>query len=217
MNADPLLAYYFMELTQQSLLIKIIVFCTLLFSFSAQAKQILVYGDSLSAAYGIAEEEGWVALLKQDLDEDTELHNASISGETTSGGLARLPITLEQFKPDVVLLQLGANDGLRGYPLSTMKGNLKKMIALLKAKDIVVVVCGITLPSSYGPRYIELFSNTFKDLADQQQVVYLNLAIPAILNDRTLVQNDGLHPTQQAQPLIKDYVLKSLSEMGIIE
>lgn len=207
----------FMTISRHSLLIKIITLFALLISFAAQGKQILVYGDSLSAAYGIPEESGWVSLLKKDLSADTKLSNASISGETTAGGLARLEVTIEQFKPVVVLLQLGANDGLRGYPLTAMRSNLEKMVALLKQHNITVVICGITLPSSYGPRYIDLFSNTFKDLADEQNVQYLNLAIPAILNDRTLVQNDGLHPTQQAQPLIKDYVLKSLTEMKLIE
>jgi len=159
----------------------------------AQAKSILVFGDSLSAAYGMDLEQGWAHLLSESLGPEHSLTNASISGETTSGGRARFELTLEEFKPEVVLLELGANDGLQGLSLDEMRNNLAQMIELSKEQGAVVALAGISLPPSYGPRYIDKFRSIFTDLAQEYDLAFI------------------------AQPLIRDLVLDFLRQNKLLD
>ncbi len=188
---------------------------------AAQKNTILVLGDSLSAAYGLRPEQGWVALLQKRLETQGygySVANASVSGETTSGGLQRLPRALELHKPSIVVLELGANDGLRGLPVATTRRNLTQMIELAQKTGAEVLLVGIRMPPNYGPRFVEQFDRTFSELAkvyDLKLVPFLleRLALnPQALNPR-LLQADGLHPTGEAQPLLLDTVWPHLQPL----
>jgi len=180
------------------------------------AKQILIYGDSLSAAYGMDLEEGWVHLLAEKLADDHSVVNASISGDTSAAGLARLPITLEEFEPDVIVLELGANDGLQGLPIAQMRENLEKMIELSKSRGVDVALVGISLPASYGPRYIDSFRATFTELADKHELPFIDFYREEFLERDEYIQEDGLHPTAITQPLVRDLLLDFLVENELL-
>lgn len=151
-------------------------------------------------------ENTWVALL-QAKRPDLQVINSSISGETSKGGLERLPALLSEHQPDMVILELGANDGLRGYPIKQMRENLQAMIELAQQANAKVVVVGIRLPPNFGRRYTEPFFNTFADLAANHDAAYLPFLLENVAQFETLMQNDGLHPTQAAQPIILDNIL----------
>ncbi|MFT5612024.1 MAG: acyl-CoA thioesterase-1 [Arenicella sp.] len=197
-------------------LLAFLIFAFSLFgSLNANAKHLLVFGDSLSAAYGMEWEQGWAQLIDQQwqsLGSEHQISNASISGETTAGGLARLPLTLDELKPDVVLIELGANDGLRGYPISKIMQNLIQMVELSQASGAVVLIGGISLPPSYGPRYIDQFRQVFRDVAQAKDIAYIDFFIEGFLSKPGYIQSDGLHPTQITQPLIKDAILEFLAQ-----
>lgn len=187
---------------------------------SAYAKHILVFGDSLSAAYGMDVEKGWVHLLGEHLSTQVDpnylVSNASISGETTRGGAARIKVTLEEFNPDVVLLELGANDGLQGYPIDLITTNLNAMIAQIKSHGSKAVLMGISIPPSYGPRYIDQFRNMFRELAEQHDLPYIDLFQEEFFLTPGYLQRDGLHPTEITQPIIRDTLVEFLSEHGLL-
>lgn len=169
----------------------------------------MVLGDSLSAAYGLRPEQGWVALLQKRLQDQGYVHhvvNASVSGETTSGGLQRLPRALSLHKPDVVVIELGANDGLRGLPVATARKNLTRMIDLSKDAGAQVLLVGIRMPPNYGPRYTEQFSATYTELARLHQLTLVPFLLDKVALNAKLMQADGMHPTAQAQPIILDTV-----------
>lgn len=194
-----------------------ILFCFLFACSSAiQAKQLLVYGDSLSAAYGFDLSKGWVSLLDEALGDDYSITNASISGETTSGGLSRLPLTLSEIQPDIVLLELGANDGLRGLPIKQIRGNLEQMINLIKTSGAQAVIAGISLPPSYGPRYIDQFRAIFTELADTFEVPFIDFFDEELFLTDGYIQSDGIHPTELAQPVIRDRLLSFLKQQEVI-
>lgn len=177
------------------------------FQSTAYAKHLLVYGDSLSAAYGMEQDQGWVSLLDQSLSlKDHTVSNASISGETSGGGLSRLALSLSTFSPDVVLIALGANDGLRGYPTSVLEDNLTQMILLVKDSGAIPVIAGISLPPSYGPRYIDQFSAVFPRLAAEKNIDYIDIFRDDFFTTPGFIQNDGLHPTPITQPIIRDLI-----------
>lgn len=189
------------------------------------SKHILVFGDSLSAAYGIEQEQGWVHLLSESLNEQAstqqnkpiiQVTNASISGETTTGGLARLELTLKEVKPDLVLLTLGANDGLQGHPLDKIERNLNSMLDIIKSNNIQAVVFGISIPATYGPRYIDKFRNIFPTVAKQQELPFFDLYQEDFFIKPGYMQNDGLHPTAIAQPTIRDLVLNFLKQQKLL-
>lgn len=181
-------------------------------SAAAQADTILVMGDSLSAAYGIDPQAGWVNLLKQRLGDEHEVVNASISGETTSGGAARLPDVIGQYHPDIVLLELGGNDGLRGLSPQQMQVNLSKMIERSQKEDAQVLLLGIEVPPNYGPAYSDAFRGVFTQLANDYQIPLLPFLLKGVDLD-TMLQNDGIHPTAEAQPIILDNVWQQLSPL----
>ena len=183
-------------------------------SAEREAESILVWGDSLSAAYGIPVQQGWVSLLQDKLDKLDEkgfkVINGSISGETTSGGLSRLPNALQQFEPDYVLLELGANDGLRGLNPNIMRQNLQSMLDLIQATEAQAVLIGIKLPPNYGPAYNRLFESVFSDLATQYNLAFVPFLLKGVAEDFALMQEDGLHPTAAAQPLILQHLWPTL-------
>ncbi len=175
---------------------------------------ILVYGDSLSAAYRMPQAQGWVSLLQQRLQEQGYPHNvvnASVSGETTSGGLSRLPITLRQHQPDLVLLELGANDGLRGLPLPQMRANLETMIKASRNAGADVVLLGIMIPPNYGSKYTQEFSRSYNELARQYDLPLVNFLLEGVAGKPELTLDDGLHPSAAAQPRILDNVWQVLA------
>ena len=182
----------------------------------AHAKQILVFGDSLSSGYGITEDEGWVAKLADLLVAEHKVANASVSGEDTVTGLVRLPALLELNEPDLVIIELGGNDGLRAYQLEKTRENLDKMISLAKKSGAKVVLAGIRIPPNYGPRYTQGFANLFPELAREQQVAFLNMYIEDIVLDSKKMQSDGIHPAANAQPEIANYVHEFLLEENLL-
>jgi acyl-CoA thioesterase-1 len=167
---------------------------------------VLIWGDSLSAAYGIPVEQGWVELLQPKLGLDYKVVNGSISGETTDGGLSRLPEHLKNYKPSVVVIELGANDGLQGKSTARMQENLEAMIKLAQEANAQVVLVGIHLPPNYGVDYTEKFDKVYKDLAEQYKLPFVPFLLEGIATDFSLMQADGLHPTAEAQSKVLENV-----------
>ncbi|HIF74539.1 MAG TPA: arylesterase [Porticoccaceae bacterium] len=177
---------------------------------------LMVLGDSLSAAYGIDEEDGWVALLDNKLRNDNwpyRVVNGSVSGETTTGGLARLPAMLDSHQPDLVILELGGNDGLRGLPLGILKSNMLIMIALIEEQGAEVLLTGIQIPPNYGPRYTVPFYQLYGQLAAEKTLALVPFLIEGIPQQPELMQNDGIHPRAEAQYMILDNVWVVLEAM----
>ncbi len=182
----------------------------------AEAPVILVLGDSLSAGYGIPAEQGWVNLLQRRLTERGFPHqviNASISGDTTSGGLSRLPTALERHRPALVILELGANDGLRGQPPMAMATNLGRMIELSRQAGARVVLAEMRIPPNYGPLYTQKFQATFGELAQRHQIPLVPFLLDGVAGNPALIQDDGLHPRAEAQPRILDNVWPALEPL----
>jgi acyl-CoA thioesterase-1 len=180
--------------------------CASLLQIGAAAPPtILVMGDSLSAAYGIASDEGWVSLLQQRLkarDYDFRVINASISGETTSGGLARLPQALTRYRPDLVIIELGANDGLRGIDPAQIHQNLTRMINLSHRRGAEVLLTGVQIPANYGDTFRQRYFAVYDGVAEQTDTALLNSFLQGVAQRPDLMQEDGLHPNAQAQPAI---------------
>jgi len=177
-------------------------------------KTIVVYGDSISAAYGMNTSEGWVSLLTERLNtqrpSEYQVINASVSGETTGGGLTRLPKTLEVHQPDILILELGANDGLRGYPIKKMKSNLNTMVDLAQSAETQVLLVGMVLPPNYGRRYTTAFEAMFTEIAAEYAIPLVPFLLDGATTERALIQRDGIHPTADAQPKLLDDIWPSL-------
>ncbi|RUR27761.1 arylesterase [Vreelandella andesensis] len=178
-----------------------------------QRPTLLVMGDSLSAAYGIEQELGWVTLLAERLENEAQVINASISGETTSGGAQRLANIIGQRQPDIVLLELGGNDGLRGLPPTQMRSNLANMIEQSQQAGADVLLLGIDIPPNYGQAYRDAFTGVFHSLADEYDVPLVPFLLEDIALNEQLMQNDGIHPTAEAQPIILDNVWPALEPL----
>lgn len=179
------------------------------------SQSILLLGDSLSASLGMQQKDGWVVLLNNKFKQkniDLNIVNASISGETTSGGLSRLPQILAENKFDYLLVELGGNDGLRGFKPSLIENNLLQIIALAKQHQTKVLLMEIQIPPNYGPRYTKTFTNIYPRVAEQTGVTLLPFFIEHIAVDSNLMQADGIHPTKEAQPLIAEFMLNLLTE-----
>jgi acyl-CoA thioesterase-1 len=177
---------------------------------------ILVMGDSISAAYGIQREAGWVALLEARLgalDSPWQVVNASISGETTGGGLARLSNALAAHDPGIVIIELGGNDGLRGYPVAKIRDNLDQLVTLSTAQSRNVLLLGIKIPPNYGPRYTNAFASMYREIAAQRNVPFVPFLLESVALTPTLMQNDGIHPTAEAQPQLLDTIWTELAVM----
>jgi acyl-CoA thioesterase-1 len=185
-------------------------------AFAAGGKTVLVYGDSLSAAYGIPERRGWVALLEERLKRerpDYSVANASISGETTAGGLARIAGVLERHKPAVVILELGANDGLRGLPVAEMKKNLSSIIQQSQKAGARVLLVGMRLPPNYGEDYTKAFERAYTDLARSHHTALLPFLLEGFGDKAELFQADRIHPIAAAQPDVLKNVWKPLAPL----
>ncbi|TDO96785.1 arylesterase [Marinomonas balearica] len=180
---------------------------------------LLIMGDSLSAAYNLSIEKGWVSLIEQELASvapKITVINASVSGETTQGGLARFPSLIEKHQPNWVVLELGANDGLRGYPLTKASENLLSMINITRQYSAKPLLIGNRLPSNYGKRYTQAFFNLYKDLAKKEDIAYMPFMLENVALDKTLMLGDGLHPNEKGQKIvlenIRPYILKLISK-----
>ncbi len=173
------------------------------------APTVLVFGDSLSAAYGLSINQGWVHLLGERIERsrlDWRVVNASVSGETTAGGLRRLPEDLKRHKPSLVVIELGANDALRGQPVASIRANLEQMVALVRKAHAEAVLVGIMIPPNYGIDYTREFRDVYRKVADKQRVALVPFLLQGIVDKPDLFQADQLHPTAQAQPAIVDNV-----------
>lgn len=182
----------------------------------AGKKAILLLGDSLSASYGMQQNVGWVHLLNQKLAQqqaDFTLINASISGETTGGALARVDKLLADQPVDYLVIELGGNDGLRGFPPKLMKNNLLQIIEKAKQKQVNVALMQVQIPPNYGPRYNQLFEQVFVDVAKQADVPLLPFFMTNIAIKPELMQADGIHPTEAAQPIIVDFMAEQLTQL----
>lgn len=182
-----------------------VLFCLLALPVSAQ--NILLVGDSISAAFGLEIEQGWVRLLEQRLAEQNEPYevvNASVSGDTTAGGLARLPALLQQVSPELVVIELGGNDGLRALPVANMQQNLSAMVSLAREAGADVILLGMRIPPNYGPRYSEAFENAFVEVAAEHDVLLVPFLLEGAGGVEGMMQSDGVHPTAAAQPILLD-------------
>jgi acyl-CoA thioesterase I len=185
-------------------------------SYGAQPPAILVFGDSLSAGYGLPQGKGWVDLLRQRLEQGHYTYrvvNASISGETTLGGRNRLAEALAQHHPSIVILELGANDGLRGQPLDVMRENLIAMARACRAAKSTILLIGMRIPSNYGPDYTEKFHASFVTVANKMRVPLVSFLFEGFAGRRDLFQADGIHPDVEAQRLMLDNVWEKLRPM----
>lgn len=205
----------------------IVILTLLLFSSvsMAQASRILILGDSLSAGYGIEVEQSWPVLLQQKLDAEqrnTQVINVSISGQTSVEGLSQIEHLLTTHQPSLLILELGANDGLRGLSLTEMKRNLSQIIQSAQAKQIEVLLLGMRIPTNYGRRYTQMFHNIFIQLSDEHSTGFVPFMLePLFIKDPAsgatrvppeFIQEDGLHPTAKAQPLIVEYLWKEIEK-----
>ena len=188
----------------------------LLFMGTAPAATIMVWGDSLSAGYGLQADEAWPTLLQTRLDEEGFRHtvvNASVSGETSAGGRSRLPAALEQHEPDIVILELGANDGLRGLPPKLLAENLDAMISAARSAGAQVLLVGMQMPPNYGPVYTRRFAQTFTTVAEAQKVPLVPFLLEGFADQPELFLNDGIHPTADAQHKVLDTVWHGLKPL----
>jgi acyl-CoA thioesterase-1 len=187
---------------------RILTLIVLLMTAGAQGTQpptVLVFGDSLSAGYGIDVDHSWTALLQNRLEEQGYEHrvvNASISGETTEGGAARIETALNTFSPDLIILELGGNDGLRGFPPQRMKSNLERIIQRSKASGASVVLLGIRIPTNYGPRYTAAFEDVYRQVAEDLDVRWIEFFMEGVALNDDLLQADRIHPNAEAQPIL---------------
>ena len=195
----------------------VVLLCAQVLNVSASpSRSLLILGDSLSAAYGMRQEQGWVSILNQRFNNNNSPYhiiNASISGETTAGGLARLPKVLENNAIDYMLIELGGNDGLRGFPTPLIKNNLLQIIQLAKQKNIEVALMEIKIPPNYGPRYNKLFTANYQQLAQEQNIPLVPFFMEDIAVNPNLMLKDGIHPNIDAQPIIADFMETQLTQL----
>jgi acyl-CoA thioesterase I len=188
---------------------------TFVSSVYASETRILVMGDSLSAGYGIDIKQGWVALLEKEMAKNNQVKwiNASVSGETTSGGKARLDKLLQTHQPNYVILELGGNDGLRGQPLNLIRNNLQSMIDLIHTQNAKILLVGIQIPPNYGERYTQSFAKIYPELAKKNKLLLVPFLLEGIATNPALMQNDGIHPTAEAQALVMKNVLSYIQQL----
>ena len=194
----------------------VIFFFAMIVSGAPQAATILVWGDSLSAGYGLRPKEAWPTLLQTRLEREGFNHkviNASVSGETSAGGRSRLPAALDRYQPDLMILELGANDGLRGLPPKLMVDNLGAMIDAARDRGARILLVGMQLPPNYGPAYTQRFRQAFADVADEWKVPMVPFLLDGFAMQRGMFQADGIHPTAAAQTRILDTVWKHLEPL----
>ncbi|GAB2196042.1 arylesterase [Sessilibacter sp. MAH4] len=192
----------------------------MLISAISSAETLVIVGDSISAGYGINPQNGWVSLLSEKLqleESGYQTINASVSGNTTGDGLSRLPKLLETYSPEIVVIELGGNDGLRGYPLKLMETNLTKMIQQSRDAGAKVLLLGIEIPPNYGQRYTDEFRNVYQRVAENENVILVPFILENIATQPDLMQNDGIHPTEEAQGLLLENILPALKSIIVID
>ena len=199
---------------------KVIFYYLIIFSFTniiiAEEETLLILGDSISAGYGINQKDNWVSMLQSKFDNDgtsIKLINSSVSGDTTSGGLQRLKRDLQKFDPDYVLIELGGNDALRGYPIKRIKDNLQTMIALIKNNNSKALLMQIRIPPNYGQKYTLAFERIYLELASSEEIYFLPFMLENVGLNPDLMQPDGIHPNAKAQPLIAKDMKKNLDSL----
>ena len=199
---------------KMKIFITLLIFCNPLIVFAnADFRTLLIYGDSISAGYGMEPDKQWAENLKLIFNEknlNIEIVNRSVSGETTGGGLSRIKPILEKLQPKYLLLELGGNDALRGYPPSRILNNLKAIIEIAKENEVKVFLMQIKILPNYGKRYQEQFESIFPKVAKENDTILLPFMLNDIALDKALMLPDGIHPNADAQPLIAEYVFKSL-------
>ena len=205
-------------------LIRKVLFLILLLcgtAHSADDPTVLIFGDSLSAGFGIDVDQSWATLLQArlaTLGYEHRVINASISGETTEGGVARIDAALARFEPALIILELGGNDGLRGFPPDRLQGNLEKIVLAAKSSGASVVLLGIRIPLNYGPRYTEAFENAFREVASAHEVPWIEFFMEGIALNDDLLQDDRIHPNAEAQPLLLENAWPIISaSLGVQE
>ena len=193
----------FLEISKyKNLFIFVLIFSN---SIIADDKKLLILGDSISAGFGIKESQNWTTLLKSSFSKEgksLEIINSSISGDTTSGGLSRINRDLNTYKPDFVLVELGGNDALRGYPISRIKQNLLKIISIISNNQSIPIIMQIKIPPNYGKKYIEAFENIYSEVASETDAKLISFMLENVALREDLMQPDGIHPNEKAQPFI---------------
>jgi len=200
-------ALLLVELSNMRKFLSLLLFVVAAASYAANPPTVVIFGDSLSAGYGIDVDRSWTALLQSRLNAQGYEHrviNASISGETTEGGKTRINAALKNFSPDLVILELGGNDGLRGFPPEVMKGNIRAIIETTRDSGASIVLLGIRIPPNYGPRYTNAFEGVYRELAGELDVPWIEFFMDGIALNDELMQDDGIHPNEEAQPILLD-------------
>ena len=201
----------FLEISKyKNLFIFVLIFSN---SIIADDKKLLILGDSISAGFGIKESQNWTTLLKSSFSKEgksLEIINSSISGDTTSGGLSRINRDLNTYKPDFVLVELGGNDALRGYPISRIKQNLLKIISIISNNQSIPIIMQIKIPPNYGKKYIEAFENIYSEVASETDAKLISFMLENVALREDLMQPDGIHPNEKAQPFITEQNKKEI-------
>jgi acyl-CoA thioesterase-1 len=200
-------------LKKYGLKIYLILFLIFSYSITAETKKLLILGDSISAGYGIKESENWVSILETSLNRDNfdiKIINSSVSGDTTIGGLSRIKNDLNNYSPDYVLIELGGNDALRGYPLNKIKSNLNKIIYECIEEGSIPFIMQIRIPPNYGRRYVEAFENIYPELAEENGLKLFSFLLQEVALEKDLMQLDGIHPNVKAQPIIANQLKDEL-------
>ena len=204
----------FLEISKyKNLFIFVLIFSN---SIIADDKKLLILGDSISAGFGIKESQNWTTLLKSSFSKEgksLEIINSSISGDTTSGGLSRINRDLNTYKPDFVLVELGGNDALRGYPISRIKQNLLKIISIISNNQSIPIIMQIKIPPNYGKKYIEAFENIYSEVASETDAKLISFMLENVALREDLMQPDGIHPNEKAQPFITEQIKKEIGNL----
>ena len=205
-------------LEKYGLKIILILFLTFSYSIIAESKKLLILGDSISAGYGIKESENWVSLLEASLKRDSfdiEIINSSVSGDTTIGGLSRIKNDLDQYSLDFVLIELGGNDALRGYPIKQIKSNLNKIIDECIKAGSTPIIMQIRIPPNYGKNYVQAFESIYPEIAEENNLKLLSFLLQEVALRKDLMQLDGIHPNANAQPIIANQIRHEL--LGVLK
>ena len=200
-------------LKKNGLKIFLLLFLTISHSITAESKKLLILGDSISAGYGIKESENWVRLLENSFElsgRKIKIINSSISGDTTIGGLSRIENDLSSHKPNYVLVELGGNDALRGYPIDKIKSNLVKIIEASFEAEANPIIMQIRIPPNYGKNYVTAFEGIYLEIAEEKNIPKLTFLLEKVALDKSLMQPDGIHPNQEAQKIIANQVKAEL-------
>ena len=201
----------FLEISKyKNLFIFVLIFSN---SIIADDKKLLILGDSISAGFGIKESQNWTTLIKSSFSKEgksLKIINSSISGDTTSGGLSRISRDLNTYEPDFVLVELGGNDALRGYPISRIKQNLLKIVSIISNNQSIAIIMQIKIPPNYGKKYIEAFENIYSEVASETDAKLISFMLENVALKEDLMQPDGIHPNEKAQPVIAEQIKEEI-------